>query len=152
MATAKKISALTAVSSPAGSDVLAVKQGATTKKLTVTQLLTLQDGDGNTDLPFGIQFYVEVGADVTYVIDQSASFAYTIIDAVAETDAGTITVAVKIDGVDVAGISAMEISDTESTDTATDDNSVAAGAKVILVFSSNSAATLVSVKLSCTRD
>ncbi len=43
MATAKKISALTAVVTPAGSDVLAVKQGSTTKKLTVTQLLTLQD-------------------------------------------------------------------------------------------------------------
>jgi len=43
MATAKKISGLTAVVTPAGSDTLAVKQGSTTKKLTVTQLLTLQD-------------------------------------------------------------------------------------------------------------
>jgi hypothetical protein len=43
MATAKKISQLTAVSVPAGTDVLAAKQGSTTKKLTVTQLLTLQD-------------------------------------------------------------------------------------------------------------
>ena len=43
MALPKKISALTAVVTPAGSDVLAVKQGSTTKRLTVTQLLTLQD-------------------------------------------------------------------------------------------------------------
>jgi hypothetical protein len=43
MATAKKISQLTAVATPAGTDTLPVVQGGTTKKLTVTQLLTLQD-------------------------------------------------------------------------------------------------------------
>ncbi len=40
MATAKKISQLTAVVTPAGTDVLAAKQGSTTKKLTVTQALS----------------------------------------------------------------------------------------------------------------
>ena len=43
MATAKKISQMTAVVTPAGTDSLAVDQAGTTKKLTVTQLLTLQD-------------------------------------------------------------------------------------------------------------
>ena len=145
MATAKKISQLTAVVTPAGSDVLAVKQGATTKKLTVTQALSLVE-------TFGIQFFLPKGADATYVIDQSASFAYTIIDAVAETDSGTITVKVAIDGTQVEGIEAMAITDTESTDTATSANAVAAGAKVTLVFSSNATALVLSVKLNCTRD
>ncbi len=43
MATAKKISAHTAVTVPAGTDTLVVVQGGTTKKETITQLLTLQD-------------------------------------------------------------------------------------------------------------
>lgn len=41
MATAKKITQLTAVSTPAGTDTLAAEQGGTTKKLTVTQIISL---------------------------------------------------------------------------------------------------------------
>lgn len=41
MATAKKISQMTAVTVPAGTDTLVVVQGGTTKKETITQLLTL---------------------------------------------------------------------------------------------------------------
>ena len=41
MATAKKISQMTAVSTPAGTDTLAAEQGGTTKKLTVTQIVSL---------------------------------------------------------------------------------------------------------------
>jgi len=210
MATAKKISQLTAVVTPAGSDVLATKQGSTTKKLTVTQLLTLQTGpvthtgevtgstalslddscisgqdelttglvstdellvsDGGTikriDLSvleaylaanlsgqaFGIQFFLPTADDATYIIDQSASFAYTIVDAVADTVSGTITMEVNIDGTEVTGISAMAITGTESTDTASGQNSVAAGATVDFIFTANSAALGLSVKLNCTRD
>ncbi len=154
MATAKKISQLTAVVTPAGSDVLAVKQGSTTKKLTVTQLLTLQDAtpDQLTDLAFGIQFFIPVGEDATYILDQFASFAYTIVTAVAKTASGTITMEVNIDGTEVTDIHAMAITDTESTDTASGQNSVAAGATVDLIFTANSAALGLSVKLNCTRD
>jgi len=210
MATSKKISQLTAVVTPAGSDTLAAKQASTTKKLTVTQLLTLQDGpvthtgevigstnltlddtcisgqaelasglvatdellvsDGGTikriDLSvleaylaanltgqaFGIQFFLPAGEDATFIIDQSASFAYTIVDAVADTVTGTITMEVNIDGTEVTGIDAMAIGTSETTDTASGQNSVAAGATVDFIFTANSSAVGLSVKLNCTRD
>jgi len=148
MATAKKISQLTAVVTPAGTDVLAAKQGSTTKKLTVAQLLTLQ-GSGQ---PFGIQFFIAAGEDATFILDQFASFAYTIVTAVAKTVSGTITMEVNIDDTEVTGIDAMAITSSESTDTASGQNSVAAGATVDLIFTANSDAVGLSVKLNCTRD
>ena len=104
------------------------------------------------DLDFGIQFFIAAGANATYTIDQSASFAYTIIDAVAETVTGTITMAVEIDGTPVTGISAMAIVTGETTDTASAANTVAANAQVTLVFTSDASAVGLSVKLNCTRD
>lgn len=103
-------------------------------------------------LTFGIQFFIATGADATYILDQFASFAYKIISAVAETASGTITLEVNIDGTEVTGIHAMAITSTESTDTATGQNSVAAGATVDFIFTSNSSALGLSVKLNCTRD
>ena len=210
MALPKKVSALTAVVTPAGGDEIPVNQAGTTKKLTATQLLSLQTApvthtgevigstnltlddtcisgqgelttglvstdellvsDGGTikriDLSvleaylaanltgqaFGIQFFIPTGADDTYIIDQSASFAYTIVDAVADTASGTITLEVNIDGTEVTGIDAMAITAAESTDTASAQNAVAAGATVDFIFTANSSALGLSVKLNCTRD
>lgn len=84
MATAKKISQLTAVVTPAISDVLAVKQGATTKKLTVEQLLTLASG--------GTAYEVVTGADTIeagegFLVEGGAStFTITIAAVVAVND------------------------------------------------------------------
>lgn len=131
-------------------DELLVSDGGVIKRIDLS-VLEEYIAANITGLTFGIQFFIEAGDDATYVIDQSASFAYTIIDAVAETVSGTITMAVKIEGVDVTGISAMAITSTESTDTASAANAVAAGDLVIFVFSSNSSAIGLSVKLNCTR-
>jgi hypothetical protein len=60
MATPKKISQLTAVVTPAGTDTLAAVQGSTTKKLTVTQLLTLA---GNPAFELKTDAYVLVAGD-----------------------------------------------------------------------------------------
>lgn len=131
-------------------DELVVNDGGVIKRIDLS-VLEEYIAANITGLTFGIQFFIEAGDDATYVIDQSASFGYTIIDAVAETVSGSITMAVKIEGTDVTGISAMAITSTESTDTASAANVVAAGDLVIFVFSSNSSAVGLSVKLNCTR-
>ncbi len=105
-----------------------------------------------TGLTFGIQFFIATGADATYIVDQFASFAYTIVTAVAKTVSGTITLEVNIDGTEVTDIHAMAITSSESTDTATGQNSVAAGNTVDFIFTANSSALGLSVKLNCTRD
>lgn len=53
MANPKKISALTAVVTPVGSDTLAAVQGSTTKKLTATQLLAVQATISQADAEAG---------------------------------------------------------------------------------------------------
>ena len=100
---------------------------------------------------FGIQFFIPAGANATYVLDQYASFGYTIVDAVAKTASGSITMEVEIDATPVTGINAMAIGDTETTDTASAANVVSAGNTVVLNFTSNTSAVDLSVKLNCTR-
>jgi hypothetical protein len=53
MATPKKISALTAVVTPAGTDTMAAVQGSTTKKLTATQLLSVLETVSQVDAEAG---------------------------------------------------------------------------------------------------
>ncbi len=81
MASAKKISQLTAVVTPAGTDTLAAVQGSTTKKLTVTQLLTLAGGGtswevvtGADTIAAGEGFLVEGGSG-TFTITIAATVA-----------------------------------------------------------------------------
>ncbi len=130
---------------------------------TYAAMRTLLDLEAGTDFysksaadtafgSFGIQFFISAGADATYVLDQYASFGYTIVDAVAETVTGTITMEVEIDATPVTGISAMAIGTSETTDTASAANVVSAGNTVVLNFTSNVAAVGLSVKLNCTRD
>jgi len=133
-------------------DEVIVNDGGVLKRMDISVLEAYLSANLISGLTFGLQFFIATGADATYIIDQFASFAYTIVDAVAETVSGTITLEVNIDGTEVTGISAMAITSTESTDTASGQNSVAAGATVDFIFTSNSSALGLSVKLNCTRD
>ncbi|KKN01934.1 hypothetical protein LCGC14_1122850, partial [marine sediment metagenome] len=135
----------------ASTDEVLVSDGGVIKRMDIS-VLEEYLSTNLTGLTFGIQFFISTGADATYIIDQFASFAYTIVDAVAETASGTITLEVNIDTVAVTGISAMAITSTESTDTASATNAVAAGATVDFIFTANSSALGLSVKLNCTRD
>ena len=132
-------------------DEVLVSDGGVIKRMDIS-VLEEYLSTNLTGLAFGIQFFIATGANATYIVDQFASFAYTIVDAVAETASGTITLEVNIDTVAVTGISAMAITSTESTDTASATNAVAAGATVDFIFTANSSALGLSVKLNCTRD
>lgn len=74
MALPKKITDMTAVATPAGTDVLAAVQGSTTKKLTVTQLLTLVQipafilKTDNYTLVAGDRISIEVGTAKTVTV------------------------------------------------------------------------------------
>ena len=86
---------------------------------------------------------VEPGDD-TITLRLYAHYAFTINELRIKTASGTCTVAVKIDGTDVTGISAVAVSSTEATGTATAANSVSVGQTVTLVISdSSSVANLV---------
>lgn len=94
---------------------------------------------------------IETAANKTYVLDQKAAFNYTINTLDIASSAGTVTAKVQIAGVDVTGISAVSVSSTPATGTATAANSVTAGNKVTMVFSSNSSAVNVGFTLKITR-
>lgn len=104
-----------------------------------------------TALSFGIQWTLDPGANGEFVVDQSATFEYTIDDAVFQTESGTITADVRINGVSVTGLSALSLSSTEGSATATGANTVFPGDKVTIVTTNNAAAVKASVKLNCTR-
>ena len=72
--------------------------------------------------------------DGTIVLKQSAARGFTITSFVAQLAEGTCTVAIKINGVDVTGLSAVSVSGTESTTAATAANTVVAGDLVTMVL------------------
>lgn len=94
---------------------------------------------------------IEAPTAKTYVLDQSAAYAYTINTLIIATVSGTITAAVKINGTNVTGISAVSVSSTPATGTASAANSVAIGDKVTLVLSSASSPVDLSFTLKVTR-
>jgi hypothetical protein len=82
--------------------------------------------------------HIETVADKTYVLDQSAAYAYDIDTLIIKSASGTCTAKIQIEAVDVTGISAVSVSSTEATGTASAANSVSVGDTVTLVISSNS--------------
>jgi len=90
-------------------------------------------------------------AATTYTLELYAAYAYTINQLKIISASGTCTVAVKINGVDVTGISAVAVSSTIATGTATAANTVAIGDKITLVTTSNSALTNLQASLKTTR-
>ena len=93
---------------------------------------------------------VEPGDD-TITLRLYAHYAFTINELRIKTASGTCTVAVKIDGTDVTGISAVAVSSTEATGTATAANSVSVGQTVTLVISSSSSVANLVGSLKFTR-
>jgi hypothetical protein len=75
-------------------------------------------------------------ADQTYTIDQSAAFAYDIVDMFYKLESGTITMDLEIDTVDVTGIAAKSLTTTEGSATATAANSAAIGARLSVALTS----------------
>lgn len=91
-----------------------------------------------TGLVEAVTGFIETATDKTYVLDQSAAYAYTINTLIIATASGTTTAAVKINGSSVTGISAVSVSSTPATGTASAANTVSIGDKVTLVLSSSS--------------
>jgi hypothetical protein len=100
--------------------------------------LSLQDGGSSI-------------AATTYTLELYAQYAYTINQLKIISASGTCTVAVKINGVDVTGISAVSVSSTIATANASAANTVAIGDKITLVTTSNSALTNLQASLKTTR-
>jgi len=90
-------------------------------------------------------------AATTYTLELYAQYAYTINQLKIISASGTCTVAVKINGVDVTGISAVSVSSTIATANASAANTVAVGDKITLVTTSNSALTNLQASLKTTR-
>jgi hypothetical protein len=90
-------------------------------------------------------------AATTYTLELYAQYAYTINQLKIISASGTCTVAVKINGVDVTGISAVSVSSTIATANASAANTVAIGDKITLVTTSNSALTNLQASLKTTR-
>ena len=118
---------------------------------------TLQDKDGEialtSDIPLidSIGGLVETAANTTYRLGGPSAFAYTIDSLDVETASGTITVAVKVNGTAVTGLSAVAASSTPASATATAANTVAVGDYLTFVTSSNSGATGLLFGITITR-
>lgn len=104
-----------------------------------------------TGLVEQISGHIETATNKSYVLDQSAAYAYTINSLIIDAVSGTCTVKLTIDGVDVTGISAVSVSSTEATGTASGANSVPVGGTVALVISANAAALDVAFTVKITR-
>lgn len=97
-------------------------------------------------------FYMTTGANVTIPLDAKALYGYTITQIRGlDLSAGTITVAIQINGTPVTGLSALSATTTAQDATATAANVVAAGDRVTVVFSSNASATGIEFTLAATR-
>lgn len=97
------------------------------------------------------QFDLTTGANNTYSLDSAAGFNYTINSVNIRTASGTITAAIKINGTNVTGLSAISVTSTPQDVAATAANTVVANDRVTVVFSSNSAATFIELTLNATR-
>lgn len=121
---------------------------------TNVDLLLKAKGTGKvkiTGLPFDITFQLDEGDDDTFTLHQYASFEYTVDKAYYKTDSGTITAAIKIDGTNITGLSALSLSSTEGNATASGLNTVNVGDTLTVVTSSDSSATNAVITLHCTR-
>lgn len=102
----------------------------------------------------GVESYtgmIPAAADGTYTIDLSAAFSGTINTFKVITDSGTATAAVKINGTNVTGISAVSVSSVIATGTASAANAFAIGDKITLVLSSSSSPVNLAFTLKYTR-
>lgn len=116
------------VGAPTGGD-----QGAST--VNATQYF--RDGIAFVDalLVDFISGHFELPVNKSYFLDQQAPFAYEVQSLTTRTGFGSCTVALKIDGVNVTGISGLASSTTEAAATATAANVMAVGSDLALAVS-----------------
>ena len=98
-----------------------------------------------------ICLYVATPSDSPIVLIQSAEVACTIDRITLRTSAGTLTLAVQIDGVDVTDMDAIAVTDSEQTVAAGGANAVAVGATVTAVVSATSSAADLAATIKTTR-
>ncbi len=79
-------------------------------------------------------------ANQTYTLELKAEFGYDIENVTSKLSAGTLTMAVKIDGVDVTSLDSESVTTSELTTASTGAKTVAAGATVTIVVTSISGA------------
>ena len=123
------------VAGPTGAGITAVVEDTT------PQLGGALDGQGNnvTDIvllkhPLIQHLLLEVGEDATKTVFRNAQFAITLTNFLGETESGTITVDLKINGTTTATLS---LTTTTSNDNTFVDNTVAVGDDLTQVYSSN---------------
>lgn len=102
---------------------------------------------------FDIKFeYGDIKTRTTpYILDIKASYPYTILSGVFATDAGTCTVAVKINGNNVTSLSGLGVTSTITETNATGANTVAIGDLVTLIVSSALSASYFAGKIKIQR-
>jgi hypothetical protein len=103
-----------------------------------------------TSQTFGINATFPTGGDDNFVLDQSATFPYTIDSSVTQCDAETATYRLQINGTNV-GTTANSVSTSEDTQTHSTANSVAIGDTVRLVRSADAGCVMGRIKANCTR-
>lgn len=99
---------------------------------------------------FGFGAAFADGADETIVLDQYATFAYTIDSSVTQCTSGTATYRLQINGTNV-GSTANSVSSTEQSQAHSSANAVAIGDTVALVRSANATCVMGRIKVNCTR-
>jgi len=94
---------------------------------------------------------IEAPSDKTFILDQSAAYAYDIDTLIAKNLSGTLNAAIQIDGTPVTGINTLSVSSVEGTGTGTALNSVAIGQTVTMVITGGSTPVDYSWTLKTTR-
>lgn len=101
---------------------------------------------------FDIGFSQATAADGTTYLSAKASFAFTISQIRGlKTTSGTCTLAIKINGTSVTGLSSLSVTSTTQDAPATAANSVAVGDEITCVISSSSSPVDLRFTLKCTR-
>lgn len=93
---------------------------------------------------------VEIPTSKSYILEEYAAASGTINSLRVKLSAGTCTVAVKINGTDVTGLSAVSVTTTQSGTNATAANTFSAGDRITLVVTSPSSAADLSFSLKVT--
>ena len=100
--------------------------------------------------PFGWPIFIEFPDNKAYRVCLKSPIAFTINSVTTRSTAGTCTVTVSIDGVNLGG-TANSVTTSESTQSHTSANVVAVDADVTITVTSNSAAENVAIMISGTR-
>lgn len=138
----------TTVSGTSGSGNVVFSSGAsiTSPTITTPTFSGALSGMIETFNPFII-----TAANQTYVLDQSAAYAYTVNTVIVATSAGTATLDMKIGSTGITGCTSISVTSTPTTATCTAANVLAAGNQLNFVISSISSAVNLAATVKTTR-